>query len=137
MIKKFSGTLLACILLLSCGESKEPEPVTELEVAQAFINATFQNDIDKAEHFILKDSTNMQTMELLREKNKKLSAEQLAMFKKANPVIREVSTITKDSVVIISYSPSYKPETVYKLKMLRGSGKWAVDIKYTFWEKQE
>ena len=136
MLNKILITLLASAIL-SCNDAKESEPVTEMEVAQAFINATFQNDIDKAERYILKDSTNMQTMELLRENNKKLTKEQLGMFKKANAVIREVSTITKDSVVIISYSPSYKPETVYKLKMLRGSDKWAVDIKYTFWEKQE
>jgi hypothetical protein len=136
MLNKILITLLATAIL-SCNDAKESEPVTEMEVAQAFINATFQNDIDKAERYILKDSTNMQTMELLRENNKKLTKEQLGMFKKANAVIREVSTITKDSVVIISYSPSYKPETVYKLKMLRGSDKWAVDIKYTFWEKQE
>jgi hypothetical protein len=136
MLNKILITLLATAIL-SCNDAKESEPVTEMEVAQAFINATFQNDIDKAERYILKDSTNMQTMELLRENNKKLTKEQLGMFKKANAVIREVSTIAKDSVVIISYSPSYKPETVYKLKMLRGSDKWAVDIKYTFWEKQE
>jgi hypothetical protein len=131
-----------CIIVLSaaifsCNGAKETDPVTEMEVAQAFINATFQNDIDKATRYILKDSTNVQTMESLKEKNKSLTKEQLATYKKANPVIREVSTITKDSVVVISYSPSYKPETIYKLKMLRIGDKWAVDIKYTFLEKQE
>jgi DNA-directed RNA polymerase subunit H (RpoH/RPB5) len=125
-------SILLLVGIAACNNAAETAPVTELEVAYVFINATFQNDIDKAELYILKDSTNIQTMELLREKNKKLTKEQLAMFKKANPIIREVSSIAKDSVVIISYSPSYKPETVYKLKMLRGNGKWAVDIKYTF-----
>jgi hypothetical protein len=136
MLYRFISLLLLAGLA-ACNNAAKTAPVTELEVAHAFINATFQNDIDKAERYILKDSTNIQTMESLREKNKSLTNEQLIMFKKANPIIREVSTVAKDSAVIISYSPSYKPETVYKLKMLRADGKWAVDIKYTFLEKPE
>jgi hypothetical protein len=136
MRNKICIFLLAAIVF-SCNDAKEPEPVTDMEVAQAFINATLQNDIYKAERYILNDSTNIQTMESLREKNKSLTKEQLAMYKKAHPVIRQVSTVTKDSVVIISYSPSYKPETVNKLKMVQADGKWRVDIKYTFLEKQE
>jgi hypothetical protein len=123
--------------LAACNNAAEPTPVTELEVAETFIYATLKNNLDKAEQFLLKDSVNMQLMDRYREVNKKLSQEQLESYKKSGIVIKEVSTVTKDSVMVISYSPTYKKELVNKLKMVRMGGKWLVDLKYTFLEKQE
>jgi hypothetical protein len=134
MIKKIVSILITCTILYACGEGAEPTPVTEMEVAQAFINATLQNNLDKAGQYLLKDSTNNQLMERYKESNKNLQKEQLDIYKKSSTLIKEVSTVTKDSVVIISYSPSYKPTLVNKIKMVRVDGKWQVDLKYTFLE---
>ncbi len=130
-------TFLLAAAFFSCGDAKEAAPVTELEVAETFIYATLKNNLDKAEQYLLKDSVNLQLMERYRESNKKLPPEQLESYKKSGIVIKEVSTITKDSVVVISYSPSYKKEIVNKLRMVRADGKWLVDLKYTFLEKPE
>jgi hypothetical protein len=129
--------LLLLAGLAACNDTAESVPVTELEVAETFIYATLKNNLDKAEQFLLKDSVNLQLMDRYRESNKKLSQEQLESYKKSGILIKEVSTITKDSVVVISYSPSYKKELVNKLKMVRTGGKWLVDLKYTFLEKTE
>jgi hypothetical protein len=138
MIKKIAGIVAGCLILWSCGDSStKTTPVTAMEVAQAFIDATLQNDLDKAGDYLLKDSTNAQLMERYRESNKKLTKEQLEIYSKSSSHIKDVADVVKDSVVIVSYSPSYKPETINKLKMVRVDGKWQVDIKYTFLEKQE
>jgi type IV secretory pathway component VirB8 len=136
MLNRFLSLLLLAGLG-ACNNTSEPAPVTELEVAETFIYATLKNNLDKAEQYLLKDSVNMQLMDRYRESNKKLPQEQLESYKKSGIVIKEVSTITKDSVVVISYSPSYKKEIVNKLKMVRAGGKWLVDLKYTFLEKPE
>ncbi len=133
MIKKIFGTAALCLILWSCSDGeKKAAPVTDTDVAEAFIRATLDNDLDNADKYLLKDEMNQQYMDAYRRESKRLSAEERQGYKKASIIIREVAPVVNDSVTVISYSNSYKSDKINKLKLVRTDGKWLIDFKYTF-----
>ena len=96
-----------------------------------FIKATLENDYTTAETYLLKDETNRQYLEVWEKQFVKLSKEELNKYKNADIIVNEVSNVN-DSITIVNYSNSYKKEVKTKVKMVKISGKWLVDFKYTF-----
>ena len=52
MIKKTALLLLAAATFCSCGSNPKKDPVTNTDVATAFIRAVLDNDLKTAEKFI-------------------------------------------------------------------------------------
>jgi hypothetical protein len=135
MLYKLLSIALISTILWSCGESTAAkEPVTNTDVAQAFIDATLKMKVDEAAKYVLKDTagTNMQYMEKLKEYDKRMSKEDIVGYSNASIIIKSIKEEVKDSVTIVQYGNSYKTTENNRLKLVRQNGQWLVDIQYTF-----
>jgi len=131
MNRPLAAFLAFAIFLFSCNNDKKSIPVTDTDVATTFIRDILDNNIQEAEQYILKDTTNMQILERWRQGYTKKSQAELEKYKSADIIINEISNVS-DSVTIVNYSNSYKKESKNVLKLIRVEGKWLIDFKYTF-----
>ncbi|MEI7736153.1 MAG: hypothetical protein WCI49_11855 [Ferruginibacter sp.] len=131
MIKKILGIFTIIVMLFSCNGGATKNPVTDTDVAAAFIRAVLDNDFNTAEQYLLIDETNKQYFETFQHQYQTKEKEELAKYKAADIIINEIKP-ESDSVHIVDYSNSYKKETKNKLKLTWVNGKWLVDLKYTF-----
>jgi hypothetical protein len=139
MAKKYV-TIAALFLALACNNTDAAkDPVTNTDVAQAFIDATLKMKVDEAAKYVLKDTAgiNMQYMAKLKEYDKRLSKEDIVGYRNASIIIKDIKEEVKDSVTIVHYGNSYKTTESNRLKLVRQDGKWLVDIQYTFMENKE
>jgi hypothetical protein len=134
MITKLSCILAICIALWSCNAAAKKEPVTDIEVATAFIRGALDNDFKTARQYLLKDETNQQFLETFERQHHSMSSDELEKYKSADIVINEIKP-ESDSVHLVNYSNTYKKEQKTNLKLVWVNGQWLVDLKYTF-EKQ-
>ena len=127
--------LISIMALWSCNERTVPN--TDIDVARAFIKDILDNNFNEAETFILKDSanigedTNKQFFDLFKKQYESKSKEELESYRNAEIIINEISNVS-DSVSIVNYSNSFRRDKSSKLKIVRISGRWFVDLKYTF-----
>ena len=133
MLKKILGICIITSLLVSCYVGGTKTPVTDTDVATAFIRAVLDNDFKKAQEFLLTDDTNLQYFETFQHQYQTKEKEELAKYKAADILINEIKPLN-DSVHIVDYSNSYKRELKNKLKLIWVDGKWMVDLKFTFTE---
>jgi hypothetical protein len=128
----FTFSLLLLLSACDNGSKTAATPTTDLEVAQAFIRAILDNKIPEAERFLLKTEVNIQHLDAFKRSYNDLSKTELEAYKKADIIINEISTVVNDSIIVINYSNSHKPEAKNKVKLVRSEGKWLVDLQYTF-----
>ena len=131
MIKKLLAVCTISIMLFACNGGETKVPVTDTDVASAFIRAVLDNDFKTAQQYLLVDETNKQYFETFQHQYQSKEKEELAKYKAADIIINEIKP-ESDSVHIVDYSNSYKKETKNKLKLSWVNGKWLVDLKYTF-----
>ena len=118
------------IIVCACNNSGNVDKSDPLVSGRGFIEASLKGDYIKASHYLLKDSTNMEYFEELKDFNSKMSREDRRGYSEANIIID--SSISKsDSVDIIYYTNTYKNKPT-KLKMIKHNKDWLVDFKYTF-----
>jgi len=130
MLKKILSLFLF-ICLLSCNSNTKKVPVTDVDVATAFIRDILDNKFNEAEQYLLKDETNMQYFERFRQQYNGQDKNKLEKYKAADIIVNEVSYVT-DTVCIFNYSNSYIRDVKNKLKLVRVDNKWLIDLKYTF-----
>lgn len=118
-------------VLLSCSTDTKKTPVTDMEVARAFVRNILDNKFEEAEQFLLKDETNTQIFERFKKQYSQKDKATLEKYKDADIIVNERSYVT-DSVFIFNYSNSYSKSDKTILKLVRIDGKWLVDLKYTF-----
>lgn len=132
MIKRYLFLIIFAAVIFSCNNSdKKKEPVTDIEVANAFVRNLLNNDFKQAEKYLLKDTTNLQMFESFQKQYNRQNKETLDKYKQAEIIVNETSYVT-DSVFIFNYSNSYKRADKTVLKLVRPVDKWLVDLKYTF-----
>jgi hypothetical protein len=131
MIKKILAVSTLIIALFACNGGSTKVPVTDTDVASAFIRAVLDNDFKTAQQYLLADETNKQYFETFQHQYQSKEKEELAKYKAADIIINEIKP-ESDSVHIVDYSNSYKKEIKNKLKLNWVNGKWMVDLKYTF-----
>lgn len=129
MIKNFT-ILLAAATLYSCSGNTKKEPVTDTDVATAFIRASLDNDLKTAAKFVLPDDTNEQYMQTFNRMFAQKTKAELEKYKASEVVIDELKP-ESDSVHTVIYSNTYTNKKD-KLKLVWKSGRWLVDLKYTF-----
>lgn len=136
MIGKHAMSLLAAtILCYACGNSSQQDEAitnTDTGVAQAFIRATLDNKVEQATELMIKDSTNLQLMDVFKTSITKMGADKIKLHKEAMIIVNELIPVVNDSLTIFNYSLSYEKDKKSKLKMVRVNGQWRVDFKYTF-----
>jgi type IV secretory pathway component VirB8 len=134
MIQKLTCFLAICIAISSCNTAAKKQPVTDIEVATAFIRGALDNDFKTARQYLLKDETNQQFLETFERQHHSMSSAELDKYKSADIVINEIKP-ENDSVHFVNYSNTFKKEQKTNLKLVWVNGQWLVDLKYTF-EKQ-
>lgn len=131
MIKKYLILFFLAAVVLSCNTKTKKAPVTDVEVATAFIRNLLDNNFKEAEQYLLKDETNSQIFERFKKQYSEKDKAILAKYKEADIIVNETSYVT-DSVFIFNYSNSYSRADKTILKLVRVDNKWQVDLKYTF-----
>ncbi|MEO8412223.1 MAG: hypothetical protein ABI472_01130 [Ginsengibacter sp.] len=130
-MKKIIITIMASVCIMTaCKHPAEVRKSDPLESGRGFIESILQGDYDEAEKYILKDSTNMEYFNGLKDFNSKRSNEEKEGYKEANILIDSTQQVS-DSITIITYSNTYKNRPS-KLKMIKKNKEWLVDFKYTF-----
>ena len=131
MIKKYLAPFLLFAVLLSCNTQTKKTPVTDVEVASAFVRDILDNNFKEAEKYLLKDETNNQIFDRFKKQYSEKDKAILEKYKAADIIVNEISYVT-DSVCIFNYSNSYSKTDKTILKVVRIDGKWLIDLKYTF-----
>ena len=116
----------------SCNDARN-NPVTDIDVARAFIKDILDNDYKDAKTLVLDEEINKQYFELSKKDFEGKSKEELENYKKADIIINEIKNVN-DSVTIVNYSNSYKKSMKYEVKVVRINSQWLVDLKHTFQE---
>jgi hypothetical protein len=130
MLKKILLISFISVAVVSCSNTAKKVPVTDVEVATAFIRDILDNNFDEAEQFLLKNETNKELFSRFKKDYSTKKEEVLEKYKKADILVNETSYVT-DSIFIFNYSNSYTREAK-NLKLVRVNGKWLVDFQYTF-----
>jgi hypothetical protein len=130
MIKKFTCFLAITLAFFSCNNSTNKEPVTDTDVATAFIRAVLDNDFKTAQKYLLNDEANQQYFESNQRQYQSKDADELAKYKSSDIIIN--SLVPLSDTTIINYSNSYKKDIKTKLRLVRRNGQWLIDLKYTF-----
>ncbi len=131
MIKKIFPAA-SLLFFIACNSSdNKTAPVTDTEVATAFIRDLLDNNMAGAKTFLLDDEKNRQTFDLVEKKMKTISKDEQEKYKNADIIINEISNVS-DSITIVNYSNSYRKESKNKIKLVRVNGKWQIDFQYTF-----
>jgi hypothetical protein len=121
---------IVTLVAAACSDNATVDKSDPLIAGRGFIEASLKGDYKMAEKYLLKDSTNMEYFEGLKDFNNKLDAETRQGYRTANIIID--SSISKsDSVDIIYYTNSFKNKPS-KIKLVRQNNDWLVDFKYTF-----
>jgi len=132
MIKRYLILVIIAVFAFSCNNKEEKKnPVTDIEVARAFVRNVLDSDFKEAEKYLLNDETNMQIFERFKKQYSQKDKAILEKYKEADILVNEKSYVT-DSVFIFNYSNSYSPADKTVLKLVRIGNKWLVDLKYTF-----
>ena len=131
MIKNFLILISLFTVFVSCNNEEKKAPVTDVEVARAFIRAILDNKFNEAEQYLLKDETNRQYFDRFQQNYTAKGKDKLEKYKDADIIVNEVSYVT-DTVCIFNYSNSYSSDVRTKLKLVRIDNKWLIDLKYTF-----
>lgn len=122
-----------CIFLCWGCKDESVDLSDALSSGRGFIEANLRGDYVKAEKYILKDSTNEQYLDGLRDFNKNLTPLERENYRDADIII-DSTRLLDDSTDIIYYQNTYKKEPT-KLKLRKKGQEWRVDFKYTFHEK--
>lgn len=125
--------LLSALLTVavSCSSPSKKVPVTDTEVATAFVRHILDNKFDEAEQYLLKNETNNELFSRFRNQYSNQKKELLDKYKSADILVNEESYVT-DSIYIFNYSNSFTKDVKNKLKLVRVKGKWLIDFQYTF-----
>ncbi len=115
---------------VSCNTSPGIKKTDPLESGRGFIEASLDGNYDKAEKYLLADSTNMEYFSGLKSFNQKQEEKIRQGYRDANIIIDSVKQLS-DSLALIYYSNTFKmkPST---LKMVKRKSEWLVDFKYSF-----
>jgi hypothetical protein len=121
---------IVTLVAAACSDSGTVDRSDPLISGRGFIEASLKGDYKMAEKYLLKDSTNMEYFEGLKDFNNKLDAQTRQGYRTANIII-DSSIAKSDSVDIIYYSNSFKNKPS-KIKLIKQNNDWLVDFKYTF-----
>lgn len=131
MIKNMLLLIILFSGIISCNSNTKKAPVTDVEVATAFIRAILDNNFKEAEQYLLKDEINNEIFKRFQKHETEKDKEILKKYKDADIIVNNISYVT-DTVCIFNYSNSYMRKDKTILKIVRVDNKWQVDLKYTF-----
>jgi len=119
-------------LLLACNSDKEAETKSDndLDAARNFLDAALKGDYKDASTYMLKDSANLEYLNVTERGYQHLSLDEKAKLKAASLRFYDTNQVN-DSTTITVFANSYKND-MDTLRILRINGQWLVDLKYLF-----
>lgn len=121
-------------LLLFYGCKPKQEPATtenEVDAARNFIRAALDGRWEEAARFVLPDSTNRQLLDALKTNwSAHMAPDEKRGYQEASIKMYDTRNL-HDSAVVVQYANSFKNKKD-SLKVLRRSGQWLVDLKFSF-----
>jgi hypothetical protein len=133
IMKKLIGCIfIAAAFSCSSGEGGDGGSYKKAEDAQdagrQFIRASLDGDYDKAEFYLLKDSTNMLLFQRQQADYRHMSSTEKSSYK--NATIRPVAiTGENDSTILYKYYQTSNPADTTTLRIVRRKDTWLVDLK--------
>ncbi|MBS1736202.1 MAG: hypothetical protein JSS98_06280 [Bacteroidetes bacterium] len=130
-MKKYWILVLSSFMIVSaCKNNENIDRSDPLASARGFIESSLKGDYVKAQNYLLTDSTNKEYLNIFKDVNSRLTPLERENYRDANIIIDSTHN-ESDSVVIVTYSNTYKNEPT-RLKMVKKNNDWLVDFKYTF-----
>ena len=97
------------------------------DAGREFIRASLDGNADKANFYMLQDSTNQLLMNKWKKDYDKLDPQVKKQYKDAD-ILPITIQVQNDSVSTYTFSNSYKKDTT-TIKIVRIQGEWLVDLK--------
>ena len=140
MKKLFPLVLLLVIVFTGCDESDRNIdggiPENEEDAARIFIRAALDGDFDKARTLVLKDSLNLEDLDVSeRYYKERMSAEEKSQYRGASIHIHEKKNLDS-TTSIVYFSNTYRKQKD-SLKVVRQNDRWLIDFKYIFKHKPD
>jgi hypothetical protein len=116
------------VFIISCSHERTFRKAEDAQDAgREFIRASLDGDYEKAQFYLLRDSTNQLLMEKWEKGFEKLDAETKKQYKEADILPINIAA-ESDSVTSYTFSNSFKKDTT-TIRIVRQEGEWLVDLK--------
>ena len=102
----------------------------DMDAARNFLNAALKGDYKNASAYMLKDSANLEYLNVTERGYQHLSSDEKGKLKAASLRFFDTQQVN-DSTTITIFANSYKNDKD-TLRILRINGQWLVDLKYLF-----
>ena len=126
MIKTISPVLFL-LLLAACIDKSYKKAEDAQDAGREFIRASLDGDYDKADFYMLQDTTNKLLMKKWRNDFERIDEGIKKKYKDASILVIDVHPVN-DSVTSYTYSNSYMHDTT-TISVVRVKGEWLVDLK--------
>jgi len=136
-MKQTISLSLLLLFVMACGNNDRKNAAAEndIDAARSFIRAALDGDYNKAQIFMLQDSTNLEDLNTAIRLNERLTPEEKQKYRESTIRIFQTRALN-DSSSIITYSNSYRNRKD-SLLVIKADGKWLVDFKYIFQHKTD
>ncbi len=116
------------LLLAACSNDRTFKKAEDAQDAgREFIRASLDGDYEKAQFYLLPDTTNQVLMNKWKKDFEKLDATTKQQYKDADILPINIQALN-DSVTTYTFSNSFKKDTT-TFKIVRQDGEWLVDLK--------
>jgi hypothetical protein len=116
------------LFIISCNEQRTFKKAEDAQDAgREFIRASLDGDYEKAEFYLLRDSTNQLLMAKWEKDFEKLDKETKKQYKDADILPINIQN-ENDSVTSYTFSNSFKKDTT-TIRIVKQQGEWVVDLK--------
>ena len=124
---KIISPFLILLILFGCNDKSYKKAEDAQDAGREFIRASLDGDYDKADFYMLQDTTNRLLMKKWRNDFERIDAETRRKYKDANILVLDVHPVN-DSVTSYTYSNSFIRDTT-TISIVRVKGEWLVDLK--------
>jgi hypothetical protein len=126
-MKKIITVFLLSAIVACNGTESYKKAEDAQDAAREFIRASLDGNYEKAQFYLLGDSTNRYLLERWKGSYDNLPKDEKDKYKDAEIVVLDIHAIN-DSVTSYKYLNSFKKDTT-TFKVMRIRGEWVVDLK--------
>jgi type IV secretory pathway component VirB8 len=118
----------------ACNNDEKVTSENDVDAARNFIQSALEGDYNKAQTYIIADTTNIQYLDAFERNFKnRMSPGDKRGYRNASINIHNVRAVN-DSTTVVNYSNSYMKKND-SLKVTKQNGQWLIDLKYSFSSK--
>jgi len=132
IMKSIAIVFFFLFLMAACNNSEEAKTKSDndMDAARNFLDAALKGDYKDASAYMLKDSANLEYLNVTARGYQRLSPDERSRLKAASLRFFDTRQVN-DSTTITIFANSYKNDKD-TLRIIRANGRWLVDLKYLF-----